>query len=259
MKDALSDFSSSSITLRGDTRTVYEIGDGPVVIVLSEIPGITPLVANFARHTASRGFRVVMPHLFGDDGREPTSRYANHQILRACISREFTLFATKKPSRITAWLTDLCHYVSPDLPVGVVGMCLTGGFGLAMMTDPIVAAPVLSQPSLPIGPRRSSKRALGISDRQLAEVKERVADGACVLGLRFTGDAYVPAERFARLRQELGEGFIGIEIDSSEANPWGYRRDAHSVLTEDLGTNPESPTQKALEQVMAFFEERLRP
>ncbi len=259
MNDALTDFSSRPITLRGETRTVYEIGHGPVVVVLSEIPGITPLVANFARHTASRGFRVVMPHLFGDDGRAPTSKYANQQILRACISREFTLFATKKPSRITQWLTDLCHYVSPNAPVGVVGMCLTGGFALAMMIDKIVAAPVLSQPSLPIGPRPRSKRALGISDDQLAAVKERVADGACVMGLRFTGDPYVPAERFARLREELGDGFIGIEIDSSQTNPWGYRPDAHSVLTEDLGTNPESPTQQALEQVMTFFEERLRP
>jgi len=79
------------------------------------------------------------------------------------------------------------------------------------------------------------------------------------MGLRFTGDPYVPAERFARLREELGDGFIGIEIDSSQSNPWGYRPDAHSVLTEDLGTNPESPTQKALEQVMAFLEERLHP
>jgi dienelactone hydrolase len=257
VEDVLADFGRSQITLNGRSRLVYELGSGPVVVILSEIPGITPLVAAFARETASRGFRVVMPHLFGVDGRAPTASYANRQIARACISREFTVFARDRSSPITSWLTALCHHVSPDAPVGVVGMCLTGGFALAMMTDPIVAAPVLSQPSIPVGRRPATRRSLGLDDEQLAAVKQRVSDGVCVLGLRFTGDAYVPAERFARLREELGEGFIGVEIDSSPSNPWGYRTDAHSVLTEDLGDDPTSPTRRALEQVMEFLATRL--
>ena len=52
-------------------------------------------------------------------------------------------------------------------------------------------------------------------------------DDLTVLGLRFTGDRIVPAERFARLREELGDRFVGVEIDSSKGNPWGHRAQAH--------------------------------
>ena len=136
-------------------------------------------------------------------------------------------------------------------------MCLTGGFALAMMVDPVVVAPVLSQPSLPFGITAAEKRSVGLSDADLTVVKERVAAGTCVIGLRFTGDRAVPAERFARLREELGDGFIGVEIDSSAGNPWGYKKAAHSVLTEDYSDAPGSPTRIALDQVLDFFAERL--
>ncbi len=88
-------------------------------------------------------------------------------------------------------------------------------------------------------------------------MKERVADGACVLGLRFTGDRLVPAGRFESLRRELGDGFVSVEIDSSAGNPWDIKRIAHSVLTNDLVDEPGHPTRDALDQVLAFFTERL--
>jgi hypothetical protein len=137
-------------------------------------------------------------------------------------------------------------------------MCFTGGFALAMSTEPAMLAPVLSQPSLPIavGAKRASD--LGLSDHDLLTVVERARDeDLCVLGLRFTGDRLVPAERFAALRRVLGPNFIGVEIDSSEGNPWGHRKLAHSVLTEDLVDEPGQPTRDALEQVLDFLDERL--
>ena len=142
--------------------------------------------------------------------------------------------------------------------VGAVGMCLTGGFALAMMVDNAVVAPVLSQPSLPFPLGKANKRDLGISDVDLGIVKRRVADdGVCVLGLRFSGDKLAPAERFDRLREELGDGFIGVTIDSSKGNPYGNRTAAHSVLTEDLVDEPGHPTHDALQQVLEHFRSRL--
>ena len=91
----------------------------------------------------------------------------------------------------------------------------------------------------------------------LVSVRARVAAGTCVIGLRFTGDPAVPAERFERLRAELGDGFIGVEIDSSSGNPWGYPARAHSVLTEHYLDREGSPTRAALEKVLDFFSERL--
>jgi len=139
-----------------------------------------------------------------------------------------------------------------------VGMCLTGGFALAMSVDEVMLAPVLSQPSLPMPVNKSRRSDLGISDADLKVVKKRVDDGLCVMGLRFTGDKAAPAERFARLRNELGDNFMGVEIDSSEANPWGYRKGAHSVLTEDYSDAEGSPTRKALEDILIFFTSRLK-
>jgi dienelactone hydrolase len=78
-----------------------------------------------------------------------------------------------------------------------------------------------------------------------------------VLGLRFTKDRMVPAERFERLREELGDRFIAVEIDSSAGNPHGIPRTAHSVLTLHRVDRPGHPTADALDRVLAFFRERL--
>jgi dienelactone hydrolase len=136
-------------------------------------------------------------------------------------------------------------------------MCFTGGFALAMMVDDIMLAPVLSQPSLPFGISKKHKADIGISDADLAKVKARVANGACLIGLRFTGDPFCFAERFETLRRELGDGFIAVELDSSEGNPHGHPKAAHSVLTEHLDDRPGTPTRAALDQVLDFFKERL--
>ena len=132
-------------------------------------------------------------------------------------------------------------------------MCFTGGFALGMLAEPAVLAPVLSQPSLPVGGRRP-KRDLGISDADLAAGRDRVdAEDLCVLGLRFTGDKMSPPERFERLRAEFGDHFVGVEIDSSPGNPNDIRKMAHSVLTEDLVDEPGHPTRDALDQVLELF------
>jgi dienelactone hydrolase len=258
--DSLADFTREPFTADGKTRDIYRLGSGPAVIVISEIPGITPGVANFARKVVARGCTAVMPHLFGDPGRDITMGYTLQTLTKLCISSEFTKLATKQSGRVTEWLRALAraeHERCGGPGVGVVGMCFTGGFALGMMVDAPVVAPVLSQPSVPfpLGARR--KADLGISDAELATVKQKVAAGGCVLGLRFTGDPMAPGERFETLRRELGDGFIGVELDSAPGNPHGHPKAAHSILTEHLHDQPGTPTREALDQVLAFFAERL--
>ena len=255
----LAGYRAEPFTALGKTRSIWRTGHGPAVIVVHEVPGITPLVAEFGRRIAARGMTAVLPELFGTAGRSPSGPYLVGSLARACISREFGVLAAGATSPITAWLRELAvveHRRCGGMGVGAVGMCLTGGIALGMMVEPAVVAPVLSQPSLPapVGRRR---REVALSAGDLVTVKERVAGGACVIGLRFTSDPAVPAERFARLRDELGDGFIGVEIDSSEDNPWGYKTHAHSVLTEDYLDVEGSPTREALEQVLEFFRTRL--
>ncbi|MGZ4691636.1 MAG: dienelactone hydrolase family protein [Acidimicrobiia bacterium] len=259
---AMEGFTETTFTHDGKTRTVYRKGTGPAIIVIHEIPGITPEVADFGRRVAAAGFSAVLPVLFGEPGRPMTVGYVAQSFGPACVSKEFAAFATRTTSPITAWLRALgaaMHEECGGPGIGAVGMCFTGGFALAMMVDDRMLAPVLSQPSLPLPLTKKHKADVGIDDADLTRVKERVADGACLLGLRFTGDPVVPGARFETLRRELGDGFISVEIDSSSGNEWGIKRQAHSVLTNDLVDEPGHPTQAALDQVLEFFSERLTP
>jgi dienelactone hydrolase len=262
MTGALDGFEHGTFTFEGKTRDVYRTGSGPAVIVIAEVPGITPQVAAFGRRVADVGCTAVLPRLFGVAGKEASGGYLMQTIAPACISREFTCFATRKTSPVTVWLRALARQMHAECGgpgVGAVGMCFTGGFALAMMVDDVVLAPVLSQPSLPFPITKAHRRDLGISDDDLARVKERCAaeEDLRVLGLRFSHDRLSPPERFQRLRDELGDKFVAVEIDSSPGNPWGHPRAAHSVLTENLVDEPGQPTRDALDGVLTLFKDKL--
>lgn len=259
--DPLDDFTIGTFTHAGKERAVYRAGSGAAVIVMAEMPGITPAVAAFARRVRDRGHTVFLPVLFGTPGAEMNPRSLATSMAPACVSKEFRAFALRTTPPAIDWLRALARHAHAECGgpgVGAVGMCFTGGFALAMATEPEMLAPVLSQPSLPIAVGRARAADVGLSDRDLVAVKDRVHDeDLCVLGLRFTGDPLVPAARFAALRRHLGDNFVAVEIDSSDGNPWGHRKLAHSVLTEDLIDEPGQPTLAALEQVLDFLDQRL--
>jgi dienelactone hydrolase len=259
----LEGFRTTEFTHDGVTHPVHRGGSGPGVVVIHEIPGITPPVAAFAERVARAGFTVALPELFGTRGKPLSVPYALGQMARACISREFHVLASGRSSPVTTWLRALCRELHEELGgpgVGAIGMCLTGNFALALMVDPWLMAPVLSQPSLPFPLGRERRAALHLSPSDLEVVKRRVREeGQRVVGLRFTADPMCPPERFETLRRELGDGFEGIEIDSSKGNPHGIPRAAHSVLTNDLVDESGHPTREALDRVLAFFQERLKP
>lgn len=256
------DFEEQSLTFSGESKLVFRKGSGPAVIVMHEAPGLYPGVADFGRRVADAGFTVFMPSLIGTPGKPFSAGYSLQTLARACVAKEFTVWATRRNSAVTDWLRELARHAHDQCGgpgVGAVGMCLTGGFALAMMVDDRMLAPVLSQPSLPFALLPSQKRDLGVDDATLARIKERTARGACVLGLRFTADRLVPPERFERLRAELGDAFLAVEIDSSRGNPHGLSPLAHSVLVYDYVDRVGHPTRDALDRVLAFFSERLRP
>ena len=260
MTNPFPDLERSEVTHDGATRAVFRGGRGPAVIVIHEIPGLHPGVIGFGRRLIAAGMTVYFPSLFGEPGREVSGGYIAAGIARACVSSEFATWATRKTSPIVSWLRALArdaHAACGGPGVGAIGMCLTGGFALAMMVDDVVIAPVLSQPSLPFPVSAGHRRDLGISDADLVQVKARCAAGAQVLGMRFTADKTSPGERFQRLRDELGDRFLSIEIDSGPGNPHGLPRNAHSVVTQHLVDQPGHPTRIALDRTIAFFRERL--
>jgi dienelactone hydrolase len=266
--DKLIDFHRDTFTYEDKARTVFRKGNGPAVIVMAEFPGISPLVFDFARRVAGIGCTALMPHLYGNPGRDPSpaahglaSALANvaGQIGPICISREFVVFATGRTSPVVHWLRALAkheHQRCGGPGVGAVGMCFTGGFALAMAVDDRVIAPVMSQPGLPLAFTARQKCSIDVSSSDLARIKQRCADGLSVMGLRFRGDRRSPAGRFDFLRDQLGDAFMAIELDDADANPDAVLS-PHSVLTEHLIDQPGQPTQAALHQVLDFLRSRL--
>ena len=219
----------SVFTHDGVTHATYRKGSGPVVVVVHEIPGITPKVLEFAERVVAQGFTVVMPLLVGEVGRKPSGSYIASSMRKICISREFTTMAMHKTSPIISWLRALARQMHSEVGgvgVGAVGMCFSGGFALGMMVDDIMVAPVLSQPSMPfaVGSNRSADLNLSPSDE--ARIVERAQAGCQVLGLRFTGDKLV-GTRFDSLRELLGDAFVAVEFESTT-------KQDHSVLTEQI-------------------------
>ena len=264
MDDVLKDYTKFDFSDGRWTRPVYRRGSGPAVIVIHEMPNMHPLVVRFGNHVVEAGMTAILPSLFGKPGREPTPLYGLGQMLAGiCIRREFNVWATDKSSPIVDWLRALArqaHAECGGAGVGAVGMCFTGGFALAMMTEPAVVAPVLSQPSLPLplgfgsGPR---KRAIDASPAEIACAKRRFADeNLSMMGLRFFGDRTVPDARFDTLKAEFGDRFEAIEIDPKDARQ-DPRMAPHSVLTLHLNDDdPQGPTKQAEQRVIAFFKQR---
>jgi dienelactone hydrolase len=256
-RDTLEDFERRQVTLTGETRLVYVAGTGPAVIVMTEMPGISPHVARFARFVRDAGFTVWMPHLFGRDGEPPRIPGGLLTIARACISREFRAFASNASSPVTQWLRALAAHAHPlcgGKGVGAIGMCFTGNFALSMMLEPAMRAPVLSQPSLPM----TNPAGMHISPEELAAVKERLErEDLSVLAYRFEGDAFCRAARFSAYAAALGDRFDGRVLPDSSANPDAPMKNPHSVVTLHLIDKAGQPTRQAVDDILGFFSQRL--
>jgi dienelactone hydrolase len=255
---ALSNYQKFDFTDGPCTRPVYRRGSGPAVIVIHEIPGLHPLVIRFADRVAQAGMTVFLPSLFGEPGRPVSVPYALGVMFDTiCVRKEFNAWSAGKSSPIVNWLRALArkaHAECGGKGVGAVGMCFTGGYALAMMTEPAVVAPVLSQPSMPLA-IGSKVRAAGIdaSAEEVACAKRRFADeGLSMIGMRFKSDKVVPDARFETYKREFGDKFEAIELDDKDAKL--AERPPHSVLT--IHMKEDGPTKAAEQRVIAFFKER---
>jgi len=261
--DPLEDFDPRAVTLEGVTKTVHVAGTGPAVIVMTEMPGISPHVARFGRWVRDAGFTVYMPSLFGRDGAVPHAEEGAAVFRRACMSAEFRAFAANESSPVTSWLralARLAHEQCKGPGVGAIGMCFTGNFALTMMLEPSMLAPVLSQPSLPL----DDPGGLEIAPGELAAVAERLQrEDLTVMAYRFKGDRFCTAQRFAAYSEALGERFIARELPDSAANgdtPPFFEQvvaSPHSVVTAHLIDEAGQPTLAARDEILSFFARRL--
>lgn len=224
------------------THPTYRKGTGPAVVVIAEIPGLTPEVVRFADEVVGQGFTVVLPHLFGDVPSASGAGAAVRTLAKVCVTREFTTLRVGETSPVATWLRSLARSLHAELGgpgVGAVGMCFTGGFALAMMVDEAVAAPVVAQPSLPFPIGRARAGDLNLSPADLDVVRRRAATGCQVLGVKYADDPAV-GTRFATLADEIGTAFLRVELPGRK----------HSTLTAHR-------QQVAVDRVLEFLRERL--
>ncbi len=229
-------------TANGVTHDTYRKGSGPGVVVIHELPGMTPEVVAFAEEVVGAGFTVVMPHLFGEPGAPATLPVFAKVFPKVCVNKEFTKLALGETTPVAVWLRSLARELHAELGgpgVGALGMCFTGGYALGMMVDAAVTAPVLCQPSAPFAVGRRRAADLNLSPADLEIVKRRAAEGCAVLGLRYRSDP-ATGTRFDTLRREIGERFIAVEFEGK----------GHSVVTEHR-------QQEAVDRILEFLRERL--
>ncbi len=255
--DPLDDFDRREVTAQGTTNVVYTTGSGPAVLVLPEMPGITPDVARFARWTRAAGFTVWMPSLFGDDGAVPTMDLVMESMASLCVRREFEAFAANDPSPMTQWLRSLAQLAHEECGgpgVGVIGMCFTGNFALAMAIDDPVVAPVMSQPSLPL----DDEAGTFVTDDDLDAIRRRLdRHDLTVRAYRFDGDTYCRAARFQSLEAALGDRFEPTVLPDEAAGDLGWIGVPHSVVTTSLVDADGELTAGVRDEILAFFANRL--
>jgi dienelactone hydrolase len=224
----------------GISHPIYSAGAGADVVVLHELPGMGDECLDLGLILASQ-FRVHLPLLFDAPGGLSSSWRTATNLLHVCVSREIHAFAANRTSPLVDWLRALCRKLkreSGDNGVGVVGMCFTGGFALALVADDAVLAPVVAQPSMPF----LHKAALGLSRVDEAAVRARALQlgVGCVLGLRYAEDRISPRARVEAIRRLIGPALRYVEVPGKK----------HATLTED-----RHPT--ALSETIGFLSERL--
>jgi dienelactone hydrolase len=255
----LDHFEPADLTFESITKRVWKSGTGPAVIVMTEMPGISPHVLRFALWVRDAGFTVWLPSLFGRDGAIPSAEEGAVIFGRACVSAEFRALGGGASSPVTLWLMALArhaHGLCGGPGVGAIGMCFTGNFALTMMLEPAVLAPVLCQPSLPL----DNPGGLEISETELATIRTRLdSEGRKVLAYRFEGDSFCRAERFAAYRNALGDHFVERVLPDDSANrevpPFfsAHVKTPHSVVTVHLIDKEGEPTIRARDEIIAFL------
>jgi dienelactone hydrolase len=266
MTDMLSGFSRYDFRNADIAHDVYQIGAGPPVLVMHELPGFAQPAVNFARRLADAGFQVHLPHLFGEVGVRDARRYYK----QLCVSREFANLAAGVSAPITDWLRALARHISErngNRQVGAIGMCLTGAFVIPLVIDPWVSAPVAAQPAVPFsvlylatglgyGPWA---RELNVTNDQVNAAASRLrAEDRKLLALRFAEDRICPRGRFERLAEEFGAQLEAHEYGG--ASLWQQTvSPRHAVLTEQYDNESDSDhaTRHAFRRVCEFLRENL--
>ncbi|MEL6672485.1 MAG: dienelactone hydrolase family protein [Bacteroidota bacterium] len=228
---------------------VYTKGEGPVCVIIQELPGISEATLAMAERFRVRGFRVVLPHLFGPLGRKAT---LGNTVRIFCMRKELYLFARNRRSPIVDWLAALCEDLKQTYQVpgvAVIGMCLTGNFAVSLMADEAVLAGFASQPS---GFPLDSGKKLPFSPEELAAIKQKLDQHGPMHAGRFCDDILCKDARLKSLENALNKDGVRIKTHRLKGRK-------HGLLTGHYDDTPGSETQLLEAEIMAYFKANLTP
>jgi dienelactone hydrolase len=223
-------------------RVVYRIGppDGAPVLLLHELPGLTPDDLQLARRLADERFNVYVPLLFGNFGQD--SILAGYW--QACRDDVFECSKRSARSPILDWLERVSDGVAAETgrPIGVIGMCLTGILPLALLR-PGVDAAVVCQPTIPFSsllgrPVGAQRPDLGLA---AADLQRATASSVPFLALRYATDSLCPTPRVEALRTAFPARISTIELEG----------EGHSTLASSFN-------QQAFADAVGYLRVRLK-
>lgn len=229
-------------------RQLYVSSKGAVpLIVLHELPGMSPSFIGYCSRMADQGYKVYMPLLFKTPN---TEMNLAQSLIFSCISKEFReLFATKGSERhtrpFTVWMLNLVGEVReqhPQAKFGIVGMCLTGGFALAAIADPGVHAAIACQPGIPFF-RHISTLGLSKSERRNALIRAQTLPKPCAKGYRYAKDRVCRERHMKAATTILGDAFARYPDLPGEG---------HSTLTGSTAN------ESVFSDVLDFLNRRLK-
>ena len=229
------------------SHDIYHRGSGAPVVLIQELPGIGQETLALADRLIAAGFEVIMPHLFGPIGK---ISIGGNLVRVLCLRKEFNVLASNKSSPIVDWLKLLCREVSQCRGVsgvGVIGMCLTGNFAISLIADDSVLAAVASQPAMPF----FKQGALHMSAEEVTDIRNALDQKGSMRVLRFEDDPLCTSEKSECIHKAFNDpGARRVEEVTLPGK-------GHSVLTLDFVDEAGHPTRAALDNVVAYFTQRL--
>ena len=230
------------------THDIYSLGEGDkVLILIQELPGIGQETLSLADRFVERGYRVILPHLFGPLGKVATG---GNFVKVLCMRKEFRVFAKNESSPVVDYLSGLCSFMKQkyNVPgVAVIGMCLTGNFAISLMANQDVLAGYASQPSLGI----FSQKSIHMSGPEIELIKKNIDIVGPMHCGSFEGDKLCSPKKI----KLLADTFNRDEKERIIFHTLPGK--GHSVLTLDFVDEDGHPTKQTLHEVMDYFDGQL--
>jgi dienelactone hydrolase len=239
--------------------------NGPGVLLLHELMGLTDETFVLAELITERGFTVALPHMFGPVRGKGSTVAGAVGLVDRCIRSQMSVFARNQPTKGTDWLAEAASWLgersTSPRGVAVIGMCATGAFAMAAVLDTNVRAVVASQAAFPVFKPESWSIPGG-------DVRLRRGDKG-VMALRFRQDCKSAKRRVERLPELMEESPTSHREGPDDPRLEPYDRGIevlkgerlHIVWADGSGHSVLNLKQVklAVDQMVAFLHKNLDP